>query len=147
MQWWPANLVLWARANNRYKNDKHIKCEVKSTTNCQSHTRQDCKQITRNECRWEKLTRPKLLNLYDHHLREVPTNKCSYKKIHVPTQDFLYRKKCLFPNVDKAPSKKQIFKWVIVIILNYRWFSPPLNLWENHHITVFEIYNSLNIKI
>ena len=28
-----------------------LKCEVKSTTNCQSHTRQDCKQITWNECR------------------------------------------------------------------------------------------------
>jgi len=57
-----------------------FKCEVKSTTNCKSQTRPDCKQITWDEC------------------REVPIQSCSYKKVHVPTQELLHRKKCLLPD-------------------------------------------------
>merc|ERR1711892_1451387 len=57
-----------------------FKCEVKSTSHCKSQTRPDCKQISWNEC------------------REVPIQSCSYKKVHVPTQELLHRKKCLLPD-------------------------------------------------
>ena len=30
--------------------------------------------------------------------REAPVKKCSYKKVHVPTQELLHRKKCLLPD-------------------------------------------------
>ena len=98
-----------------------LKCEVKTTTNCQSHTRQRLQADYLEWVQVGKVNKPKHPNYYDNNLREVPTNNCSYKKIHVPTQDFLHRKKCLFPNLDKLPGNKQISKWVIVIILNYRW--------------------------
>jgi len=61
-------------------------CEVKSTTHCTSNTRPDCKKITWNEC------------------REVPVTNCNPKKVHVPTQELLHRKKCLLPDETPSPS-------------------------------------------
>ena len=55
-------------------------CEVKSTSHCTTQTRPDCKQITWNEC------------------REKPVMNCKAKKVHVPTQELLHRKKCLLPD-------------------------------------------------
>jgi len=60
-----------------------FKCQVKSTSHCKSQTRPDCKQITWNEC------------------REVPVTSCSTKKVYVPTQELLHRKKCLLPDAGK----------------------------------------------
>merc|ERR1712025_195409 len=62
-------------------------CEVKSTSHCKAQTRPDCKQVTWNEC------------------REVPIQSCNYKKVHVPTQELLHRKKCLLP--DEEPTKQE----------------------------------------
>ena len=31
-------------------------------------------------------------------IREAPVKKCTYKKVHVPTQELLHRKKCLLPD-------------------------------------------------
>jgi len=52
-------------------------CEVKSTSHCEAQTRPSCKQITWKEC------------------KEVPVTNCAPKKVHVPTQELLHRKKCL----------------------------------------------------
>jgi len=60
-------------------------CEVKSTTSCKSETRPDCKQIRYQSC------------------REVPVTNCVPKKVHVPTQELLHRKKCLLP--DQEPEQ------------------------------------------
>ena len=55
-------------------------CEINKSSHCSTQTRPDCKQITWNEC------------------REVPVSKCKKKKVHVPTQELLHRKKCLLPD-------------------------------------------------
>ena len=60
-------------------------CEILSSSHCSTQTRPDCKQITWNEC------------------REKPVMNCKAKKVHVPTQELLHRKKCLLPD-DVAPS-------------------------------------------
>ena len=60
-------------------------CEILSSSDCSTQTRPDCKQITWNEC------------------REKPVMNCKAKKVHVPTQELLHRKKCLLPD-DVAPS-------------------------------------------
>jgi len=61
-------------------------CEVKKTSHCRSITRPDCKKITWNEC------------------KEAPVKKCNYKKVHVPTQELLHRKKCLLPDSKPEPA-------------------------------------------
>ena len=55
-------------------------CEINKSSHCSTQTRPDCKQATWNEC------------------REVPVKECKPKKIHVPTQELLHRKKCLLPD-------------------------------------------------
>ena len=60
-------------------------CEILSSSDCSTQTRPDCKQITWSEC------------------REKPVMNCKAKKVHVPTQELLHRKKCLLPD-DVAPS-------------------------------------------
>jgi hypothetical protein len=38
---------------------------------------------------------------YEHrtaYCREVPVSNCQPKKVHVPTQELLHRKKCLLPD-------------------------------------------------
>lgn len=73
-------------------------CEVKKTSHCRSVTRPDCKQITWNECRYiirDMVTRHQTLNSYN---REAPVETCNYKKVHLPTQELLHRKKCLLPD-------------------------------------------------
>merc|ERR1712025_247071 len=62
-------------------------CEVKSTSHCETQTRPSCKQITWKEC------------------KEVPVTNCSPKKVHVPTQELLHRKKCLL--ADEASAAPQ----------------------------------------
>ena len=82
-----------------------FKCQVKSTSHCKSQTRPDCKQITWNECRfdfWKYLLKLDLISF-----REVPVTSCSTKKVHVPTQELLHRKKCLLPDAGKEAGKKQ----------------------------------------
>jgi len=59
-------------------------CEVKKTTSCSTQTRPDCKQIRYQSC------------------REVPVTNCQPKKVHVPTQELLHRKKCLLPDQEPA---------------------------------------------
>jgi len=61
-------------------------CQIKNTTSCKSETRPDCKSITFQEC------------------REVPVSNCKPKKVHVPTQEKLHRKKCLLPDEQEAQS-------------------------------------------
>ena len=63
-------------------------CEVKKTSHCRSIQRPDCKQITWNEC------------------REAPVKKCNYKKVHLPTQELLHRKKCLLPDAKPESAGK-----------------------------------------
>lgn len=55
-------------------------CVVKKTTNCKTEVRPDCKQVKYQSC------------------REVPVTNCKPKKVHVPTQEKLHRKKCLLPD-------------------------------------------------
>merc|ERR1712106_690359 len=59
-------------------------CEVKSTSHCTTLKRPDCKSITWKEC------------------KEVPVSSCSPKKVHVPTQETLHRKKCLLEDSQPA---------------------------------------------
>ena len=54
-------------------------CHVENTTACVTQTRPDCKSITFQVC------------------HEVPVTNCKPKKVHVPTQEKLHRKKCLLP--------------------------------------------------
>ena len=61
-------------------------CEVEKSSHCSTQTRPDCKQITYNEC------------------REVPVRQCKPKKVHVPTQELLHRKKCLLPDDIALPA-------------------------------------------
>jgi hypothetical protein len=55
-------------------------CVVKKTTNCRTEVRPDCKQVQYQTC------------------REIPVTNCKSKKVHVPTQEKLHRKKCLLPD-------------------------------------------------
>ena len=41
------------------------------------------------------VTRHQTLNSYN---REAPVETCNYKKVHLPTQELLHRKKCLLPD-------------------------------------------------
>jgi len=74
-------------------------CEVKKTSHCRSIQRPDCKQITWNEC------------------REAPVKKCNYKKVHLPTQELLHRKKCLLPDA-KPESAATDYGGPIAPVLN-----------------------------
>ena len=75
-------------------------CEVKKTSHCRSVQRPDCKQITWNEC------------------REAPVQKCSYKKVHLPTQELLHRKKCLLPDAKPEAPSNNLHRFTFNRILN-----------------------------
>ena len=50
--------------------------------------------------------------------REAPVKKCSYKKVHVPTQELLHRKKCLLPDSKPESAGK------LVLIVDLNLISP-----------------------
>ena len=64
-------------------------CEPRASVKCVTRTRPVCKMATWQDC------------------EEVPFNNCQPKSVHIPTQEYLHRKKCLLPdevNSSQSPS-------------------------------------------
>ena len=61
-------------------------CQPRSSLSCESRTRPVCKMVTWQDC------------------REVPVPQCQSKPVHVPTQEYLHRKKCLLPDDVSNPA-------------------------------------------
>ena len=95
-------------------------CEINKSSHCSTQTRPDCKQITWNEC------------------REVPVSKCKKKKVHVPTQELLHRKKCLLPD-DIALSAGNLIRDT-----NLVWDSATQS-WTGHKSGTSNVYPLSNI--